>query len=145
LTKTVSVPGDGGWDYLTVDAAGRRVYVSHSTQVEVLDADSGLVVGKIADTAGDRVDAGAFDPKKKLVFCSCGDGTVTVIRQETPDTYAVVETIKTRTGSRTMALDPQTHRLFLPGAEYEPAGAAAGARGRPAMVPGSYVVLVFDL
>src|SRR4051812_34360626 len=52
LEKTIPVAGDGGWDYVTVDAAGRRVYVSHTTRVEVLDADSGEVKGQIADTAG---------------------------------------------------------------------------------------------
>jgi hypothetical protein len=87
------------------------------------------------------VDAGAFDPETKLIFSSCGDGTVTVVRQETPDQYAVVETIKTRPQSKTMALDPKTHKLFLPGAEYK--APAAGGRGRPTMVPGSFVMLIF--
>jgi hypothetical protein len=64
---------------------------------------------------------------------------VTVVRQETPDQYAVVETIKTRPQSKTMGLDPKTHKLFLPGAEYK----AAGGGGRPTMVPGSFVMLVF--
>ena len=48
--KKVSVPGAGGWDYVTVDAAARRVYVSHSTQVDVLDADSFAIVGTIPNT-----------------------------------------------------------------------------------------------
>jgi len=52
------------------------------------------------------VDAGAVDPETKLIFCSCGDGTVTVVRQEGPDKYAAVGSIETRPGSKTMALDP---------------------------------------
>ncbi|HYM09629.1 MAG TPA: YncE family protein, partial [Bryobacterales bacterium] len=52
LLKKIPVPGDGGWDYLIVDNAARRLYVSHGTQVEVLDADSGAIVGKIPDTPG---------------------------------------------------------------------------------------------
>src|SRR5579884_633417 len=52
LLKTIPVAGDGGWDYLTVDDAARRVYVSHGNQVDVLDADSGEVKGTIADTKG---------------------------------------------------------------------------------------------
>jgi DNA-binding beta-propeller fold protein YncE len=305
LEKTIPVPGDGGWDYLIVDSASRRVYVSHATRVEVLDADSGELKGHIADTAGvhgiavaadlgrgftsngradtvtifdlkslkplatvktgknpdfilfdpaskrvfafngggksataidaadgkvagtielggkpeaavsdgaghvyvnsedtaevlkldardlkvlerwsvapaklpvslaidpktdrlfvgcrskslvvlntktgksvatlpigDRVDAGAFDPETKMVFCSCGDGSVAVVRQESADKYTLVETIKTRPGSKTMALDPKTHKLFLPGVEYKPG--AAGAR--PMAVSGSFVVMVF--
>jgi DNA-binding beta-propeller fold protein YncE len=305
LVKTVPIPGDGGWDYLTVDAVGRRVYVSHGTRVEVLDADTLELKGQIPDTAGvhgiavtadlgrgftsngkadtvtvfdlktlkplatvatgknpdsilydpaskrvfafngggksataieagdgkvagtialggkpegvvadgaghlfvniedtaevlkldakelkvlerwsvapaklpvslaydpatsrlfvgcrskslvvldagtgktvtsqpigDRVDAGAFDAETKMVFCSCGDGTVTVFEQQGADKYTALEAIKTRVGSRTMALDPKTHRLFLPAVEYK-----AGAPGtRPTVVPGSFVVLVY--
>jgi DNA-binding beta-propeller fold protein YncE len=307
LLKTIPVPGDGGWDYVTVDDAARRVYVSHATQVDVLDADSGAIKGKIPDTPGvhgiavapdvgrgftsngrddtvtvfdlktletldkiktgrgpdailydpdthqvfafcgrggsatvidaakgkvagtidlggqpetgvsdgaglvyvnledkaellkidarnlkvlerwplapgktptglaldrrhhrlfvgcrskhqvvvnadtgkvvttlpigDGVDACAFDPETALVFSSCRDGTVTVIHQDGPDDYKVVETVKTRTGSKTMALDPKTHRLFLPAAEFK--AAADNPRGRPSVVPGTFVVLVF--
>ena len=52
LAKTVGVPGTGGWDYLTVDEVGRRVYISHSTQVDVLDADSFALAGTIPNTPG---------------------------------------------------------------------------------------------
>ncbi len=52
ITKKIPVAGQGGWDYLTVDDSARRLYVSHGTQVEVLDVDSGAVVGKIANTPG---------------------------------------------------------------------------------------------
>jgi hypothetical protein len=86
------------------------------------------------------VDATAFDAETGLVFSSCGDGTVTVVRQEGPDKYSVSETVKTRPGSKTMALDGKTHRLFIPGAEFK---AAAGA-ARPVMVPGTFVVMIFS-
>jgi DNA-binding beta-propeller fold protein YncE len=52
LLTTIPVPGDGGFDYLTVDQASRRLYVSHGTQVDVLDADKGTIVGTIPDTRG---------------------------------------------------------------------------------------------
>ncbi|HZS52319.1 MAG TPA: hypothetical protein VFA54_15730, partial [Bryobacterales bacterium] len=52
LLKSIFVPGEGGWDYLTVDESGRRLYVSHGTQVEVLDIDHGSIVGRIPDTQG---------------------------------------------------------------------------------------------
>ncbi len=52
LLKKFPVPGDGGWDYLTLDSAARRLYVSHGTEVNVLDADAGTVVGKISGTTG---------------------------------------------------------------------------------------------
>ena len=311
LLRTIPVPGDGGWDYLIVDEAARRLYVSHGTQVEVLDADSGEIKGKIADTKGvhgialapdlgrgftsngqaatvtifdlktlktlgqvptgknpdaiiydpasrrvfafnggsasvtvidaaagtvagtldlggrpesavadgkghvftnledkdlllkldsqklsvlerwplapgktpsslaldprshrlfvgcrsrhlvvvnaddgkvvatlplgERVDASAFDPETGLVFSSNGDGTVTVVHEDGPDKYRVVETVQTKRGSKTMALDRKTHRLFLPSADFKPAPAATAAnpRPRPAMVPGTFAILVF--
>ena len=307
LLKTIPVPGDGGWDYVFVDSAARRVYVSHSTQVEVLDADSGELKGKIADTAGvhgitvapglgrgftsngrsnnvtifdlktlkplgqvatgrnpdsiifdpaskrvfafnggsksasvidaaegkvvatielggrpefaaadgkghifvnledknevlmldadkatvlhrwplapgtapsgmsidvknrrlfigchkllvvvnaddgkvvatspigDGVDATCFDPQTNLVFASNRDGTVNIVREDSPDKYEAVGVLKTRFGSKTMGLDPKTHRLFIPAAEFKAAEPGA-PRARPQMLPGTFVVLVY--
>ncbi len=250
VVKKIPIPGQGGWDYLSVDEAARRLYVSHGTQVEVLDVDSGSIIGSIpktlgvhgiaiaaelgrgfvsngktstvtifdlktlkpiaevstgqkpdaiifdpatsrvfafnggsnsataidaasgkvagtrkltveqrwptapcaspssmaidranrrlflgcrskvmavmnADTGkvittlpiGDHVDATAFDAETKLIFNSNGEGTITVIRQDSPDKYSVVETVKTFPRAKTMALDQKTHRLFLSTAE----------------------------
>jgi hypothetical protein len=126
---------------MAIDAPNHRLFVGcRSKSLLVLDTDGGKVITSLP--IGDRVDAGAFDPETKLVFCSCGDGTVAVVRQETPDQYAAVETIKTRFGSKTMALDPKTHRLFIPAVEYKPAEGGA-PRARPTMVPGSFAVLVY--
>jgi hypothetical protein len=52
LLKTIPVPGNGGWDYVTVDDAARRLYVSHGTEVVVLDADSYAIKGSITDLKG---------------------------------------------------------------------------------------------
>jgi hypothetical protein len=68
--KKVSVPGNGGWDYVTVDASARRVYVSHSTQVDVLDADSFALVGTIANTPG--VHGIAIAPEAGRGYISAG-------------------------------------------------------------------------
>jgi DNA-binding beta-propeller fold protein YncE len=123
---------------LAVDPATGRLFVGcRSKELLVLDAKTGHAVAKLP--IGERVDAGAFDPETKLAFCSCGDGTVTVVRQDGPDKYEAVGQIETKPGSKTMALDPKTHRLYLPAAEFKPA--AKG--GRPAMVPGTFAVLVF--
>jgi DNA-binding beta-propeller fold protein YncE len=310
LLKKIPVPGDGGWDYLTVDNAARRLYVSHGTQVEVLDADSGAIVGKIPNTRGvhgiaiarefgrgfvsdggadtvtifdlktlqtlgevktgkdpdsiiydratkrvlamnghgesitaieaetgkvagtialggspefavadgaghvfnnledknvtlkidsrkltveerwplapcespssmamdrpnrrlfigcrnhlmavlnadnghvittlpigDHVDATVFDRSSGLIFNSNGDGTITVIHEDSPDSYSVVENVKTQRGAKTMALDPKTHLLFLSTAEYGPTPAPTPERKRPrpSVVPGSFTILV---
>jgi DNA-binding beta-propeller fold protein YncE len=124
---------------LAIDTATNRLFVGcRSKALLVLDAKTGKAVATLP--IGDRVDAGAFDPETKLVFCSCGDGTVAVVHQEGPDKYASVGSIETKPGSKTMALDPKTHRLYLPTVEYKP---AAKGTGRPAAVPGTFAVLVF--
>jgi DNA-binding beta-propeller fold protein YncE len=123
---------------LAIDPSTNRLFVGcRSKELLVLDAKTGKSVATLP--IGERVDAGAFDPATKLAFCSCGDGTVTVVRQVGPDKYEAVGSIETRPGSKTMALDAKTHKLFLPAAEFKPA--AKG--GRPAMVPGTFAVLVF--
>src|SRR5436305_646988 len=82
LVKTVPVPGDSGWDYLTVDSEGRRVYVSHGNQVDVLDADSGELKGTIPDTAG--VHGIAVAPEVGRGFTSNGRAaTVTIFDLKT--------------------------------------------------------------
>jgi len=101
---------------MAMDRANRRLFVGCRSKVmAVLDADSGKVITTVP--IGDHVDATAFDPESKLIFNSNGEGTITVIRQESPDKYSVVETVKTAPRAKTMALDPKTHRLFLSTAE----------------------------
>src|SRR6266436_987259 len=261
VVKTVPISGEGGWDYVYVDSDARRVYVSHATQVVVLDADSYEVVGSIPDTqgvhgiaiasdlgrgftsngrtntainaadgtvagtlalggkpefavadgkgsiyvniedtselvqfdpqkltvthrwpqkpcqeasglaidrknrrlfsgcdnkmmavmdadsgkvvatppVGDGVDANGFDPATQLAFASTGDGTLTVVHEDSPDKFTVVENVPTKKSARTMALDLKTHNIFLPAADFDPP--APGER-RGKMKPDSFVLLV---
>lgn len=81
----------------------------------VMNADTGQVIATLP--IGDHVDATAFDPETRLIFNSNGEGTITVIHQDSPDEYSLVETVKTVPHAKTMALDPKTHRLFLSTAE----------------------------
>jgi DNA-binding beta-propeller fold protein YncE len=125
---------------LAIDRHGHRLFVGcRNKLLAVVDADSGKVVTTLP--VGERVDASAYDPELKLIFSACGDGTVAVVRQDSPDKYTALEPIKTRTGSKTMALDPKTHKLFVPAAEFRKAEATAK---RPTQVPGSFVVLVYE-
>lgn len=97
---------------MAMDRANRRLFIGCRSKVmAVMNADSGKVIATLP--IGDHVDATAFDPETKLVFNSNGEGTITVIREESPDKYSVVETAKTLPRAKTMALDPKTHRLFL--------------------------------
>jgi YVTN family beta-propeller protein len=101
---------------MAMDRANRRLFIGCRSKVmAVMDADTGKVITTLP--IGEHVDATAFDPETKLIFNSNGEGTVTVIRQESPDNYSVVDTIKTLPRAKTMALDPKTHRLFLSTAE----------------------------
>jgi YVTN family beta-propeller protein len=97
---------------MAMDRDNRRLFVGCRSKVmAVMNADTGKVVTTLP--IGDHVDATAFDPETKLIFNSNGEGTITVIRQDSPDTYSIVETVKTAPRAKTMALDRKTHRLFL--------------------------------
>jgi len=101
---------------IAMDRANRRLFIGCRSKVmAVMNADTGKVIATLP--IGDHVDATAFDPSSRLVFNSNGEGTITVIRQESPDKYSVVENVKTLPKAKTMALDPKTHRLFLSTAE----------------------------
>jgi YVTN family beta-propeller protein len=101
---------------MAIDAANRRLFLGCRSKVmAVMNADTGQVI--TAFPIGDHVDATAFDVETRLILNSNGEGTVTVIRQDSPDKYSVVETVKTLPRAKTSALDPKTHRLFLSTAE----------------------------
>jgi YVTN family beta-propeller protein len=99
---------------LAFDPQTRRLFAGcrGGQLMVVLDADSGKVVTTAA--IGDHVDAAAFDPATKLVFMSTGAGTITVFHQDSADKYTLLENLTTNPGSKTMALDPKTHNLFVP-------------------------------
>ena len=108
----------------------------------VLNADSGNVIGSVP--IGEGVDAAAFDPGTGIAFSSNGEGTLSVIREESPGRFTVIETIATRRGARTMALDERTHRIYLPTAQFgpPPAPTPERPRPRPSIVPGSFTIFV---
>jgi DNA-binding beta-propeller fold protein YncE len=101
---------------MAMDLPNRRIFIGCRSKVmAVVDADSGKVITTVP--IGDHVDATAFDPDTRLIFNSNGEGTITVIHQDSPDKYSVVETVKTVPRAKTMALDHKTHELFLSTAE----------------------------
>jgi len=95
---------------------------------------------------GGGVDAAAFDPSTQLAFASNNDGTMTIVHEDAPDQWTVVQTLQTGEAAKTMTLDPKSHRVYVAAARYEvPSGAApGGGRLRPVMVNGSFVVLVLE-
>lgn len=125
---------------MAFDEANHRLFLGCGNKLMVmLDSTSGKVVGSVP--IGEGVDANAFDPATKLAFASCGDGTVTIAHEDSPDKLTVVQTLKTVRGARTMTIDPKTHRIYLGAAEYEPS--TDPAQRRPRMVAGRFKVLVY--
>jgi DNA-binding beta-propeller fold protein YncE len=133
-------PGEGA-SSLDIDAAHHRLFVGcHNQQMLMVDAGNGRVIGSVP--IGSGVDASAFDPGTQLAFSSTGEGTVTIAHEDSGEKLSVVQTLQTQPGARTMALDPSTHNIYLAVADRVPA-AAGSPPGRPAIVPGSFRILVY--
>lgn len=91
---------------------------------------------------GKGVDGSGFDSSAGNVFASNADGTLTVIHQDSPDQYRVLENVSTPTGSRNMGVDPLNHRLFVASAKFGPP--PPNGRGRGAVLPGSFTLLIIE-
>ena len=101
---------------MAMDRPNRRLFIGcRSHLMAVMNADTGQVMTTLP--IGDHVDATVFDPGTRLIFNSNGDGTISVIHEDSPDQYSAVGTVKTLPRAKTMALDPKTHSLFLSTAE----------------------------
>ncbi|MGO9087036.1 MAG: YncE family protein [Terriglobales bacterium] len=129
---------------LSIDRKNRRLFVGcDNKMMAVVDADSGKVLATPA--IGEGVDATTFDPETGLAFASCGqDAVLTVVKEESPDKFSVAENVPTRRGARTLALDANTHNVFVVTADFgpRPEATADNPHPRPAMLPDSFVVLV---
>jgi len=128
---------------LAIDLEARRLFsVCSNNKMAVVNADSGQVITTVA--IGNGPDAAAYDPGRKLVFSSNGEGNLTVVRQDGPDKYTVLATVPTERSARTMALNTKTHKIYLSAAQLGAAPEATpdNPHPRPKMVPGSFHVLV---
>lgn len=129
---------------LSMDYQNRRLFVGCRDQhMQIVDADSGRVIKSLP--IGKVVDATRYDPETKLAFASNGGGTVTVVRELSPNNYEIVETINTQLGARTMELDPKTHNIFVVTSKLGPAPAATpdNPHPRPTIIPGTLVLLEY--
>jgi DNA-binding beta-propeller fold protein YncE len=131
---------------MAIDARNHRLFSGcRSGVLAVSDYQSGKVIMTLPIGAG--VDGTAFDPSSGDVFASGTDGTLTVIHQDGPDAYHVIQTLQTMPASRNLGLDLDNHRLYVPGAKFGPAPSAPTAdnpRRRAPLVPGSFVVMVIE-
>lgn len=130
-------PG-GGATGLAFDVKNHRLFaggdLNKSGGIIVIDSTNGKVVATMPAGAG--IDATQFDPGTGNVFASAGQaGNVTIIHEDTPDKYSLVQTLTTTRNARTMGLDPKTHNIYLAAVEF-----AAGARGG---TPDTFKILVY--
>jgi DNA-binding beta-propeller fold protein YncE len=129
---------------MAVDQKNGRLFIGCANlRMAILDSNNGRVISSVP--IGPGPDDSAYDPETGLIYTSNSDGTVSVIQQESPDRYSVIETIKTAPGARNMALDLKTKKIFLPlfdrGPPPPPTAEAPNPRGRA--IPGTFRVLVF--
>ena len=122
---------------LAIDATTHHLFVGCEGKMIVLNGITGKTLS--SPGIGEGVDACAFDPELKLAFASCGDGTLAVIKETAPERFETVQTIHTRPSARTMALDVNTHSIYLPFGE--PMPLVAGEH-RPRIKPGSFGIVV---
>ena len=143
--KRYPLPGCDGPSGLALDREHTRLFSVCDKVMAVSDPKTGKIVAKVK--IGDGPDAAWFDAESKLVFSSNGqDGTMTVVHQDGPDKYTVLGNVVTQKGSRTMTLDPVTHKIYLVGVEFgEVPPAQPGQRpGRAPILPGTFSILVLE-
>lgn len=129
---------------IALDAVHHRLFSGcHNKMMVMVDTETGKVITNVPIGAG--TDGAAFDDATQLAFASCGDGTTTIAKEEAPDKLTVVQTLKTERGARTMAIDPKTHRIYLPTAQFQPPPTPAPGQtpARPAIVPNTFKLLVY--
>ena len=135
VIDTYSLSPCGGPTGLALDSLNFRLFTvcRENKGMSVLDMKSGKVITTIP--IGGGVDAVAYDAETKLIFCSNGDATTTIIQQQSADKYEVVQTLATQTRAKTLALDTKTHKIYLSVVDFEP--------GTKNVVPGTFKLLVF--
>ena len=141
-------PGEGPTG-IAFDAAHHRLFATCEKLMVMLDTTSGKVTDSVP--IGKGADGCAFDPATQLAdpanswFASCGEGVITIAQEETPEKLTVVQNLKSERGARTMALAPQTHRIYLPTAQFEPppSPAPGTSPSRPKIVPNTMKLLVY--
>jgi len=143
IVKRWAIAPCDGPSGLAIDDAHHRLFsVCSNQKMIVVDSESGKIIATVR--IGEKPDAVAFDPAAGLVFVSNGGGTLTVVHQDTADTYTVKANLATQKGARTLALNPENHQVYLVSGKFgaAPAPTAANPHPRPALLPDTFNVLV---
>jgi len=128
---------------MAIDTARHRLFSGcRSGVMAVSDYQAGKVVATVPIGMG--VDGAGFDPASSDAFASNADGTLTVIHQDSPDQYHVLENVQTPQGSRNMGFDPTNHRVYIVSAQFGQVPPGAKGRGRPPVLPGSFTLMVIE-
>src|SRR4051812_15015208 len=130
---------------LAIDRVHHRLFSAcHSQVMAISDAQAGKLISTVR--IGEGVDGAAFDPGTGLAFASNGEGTVTVVHEDSPTQFRPVATGQTRRGARTIALDPHSHRLYTVTADLgdPPPASEQDPHPRPPVLPGTFTLLVLD-
>lgn len=141
LAKWSVAPGEGGTG-LAIDAPHHRLFTAcANNKTVVLDSDSGKVIATPA--SGEDPDGLTFEPATGRIFVSNVDGTLTIIQEDAPDKYTVIQTVDTKRGCRTISLDEKTGRVFTAAPNFGPAPAPVkgGPRPKAPVLPGTFEVL----
>jgi YVTN family beta-propeller protein len=144
LSRWSLAPGEAPTG-LAMDTKNRRLFaVCRNKLMIVINADNGHILASLP--IGSGTDGCAFDPETQLAFSSNGEGTLTIIREESPTVFSVLDSLTTQRGARTMTIDPETHAVFLPTAEFGPTPRPTADLPRPraAILPNTFTVLQFQ-
>ena len=137
VIKTYPLTPCGGPTGLAFDKANNRLFTvcRENKGMSVIDATTGKVIQTLPIGAG--VDAVIYDAADKLVVASNGDGTASIFKQDSADSYSALQTLSTQNRAKTMAMDMSTHKLYFPVVDFQ--------KGTRTAIPGSFKLLVFSL
>ncbi|WEK18635.1 MAG: YncE family protein [Candidatus Pedobacter colombiensis] len=141
VTGTFNLEGGEEPTGLAIDRTTSRLFVGCSNKTMlILDAGTGKKIAALP--IGEESDGIAFDPALKLAYSSNGDGTLTIVKESNANKFTVLENIKTVSGARTITLDPVSHHIFMPVADFKP---ATEKGKRPTKIPGTFRVLEYGI
>jgi YVTN family beta-propeller protein len=139
LNRWPIAPGESATG-LALDKKTNRLFAGCDNKMLIVaNAENGKIITSVP--IGEGCDGVVFNPNNDLVFASCGEGVMTVIKEKDANHFEVAQTVPTQTTARTIALDPASSTLFLPAATLAPADPNATSRRR-SFVPGTFKVLV---
>jgi YVTN family beta-propeller protein len=128
---------------LAMDTKTDRLFIACDKRMIVMDAENGKIIADLP--TGEGTDGAEFDPGTKLAFAPNGEGTLTVIHEDSKDKFTIAENVKTQPRARTMAIDTSTHKIYLPTAKFGTAPAPTKEQPRPRapMIANTFVILVY--